>query len=108
MNAYSIHFKGLKVGKHTFNFEVDDKFFDEFEEGEIKKGNLQVEVLLNKQSLLLDLTISFEGSVEVVCDRCLENLELPISYKGSLYVKFGEDKSEEGDDIIILPIDETE
>ncbi len=108
MNAYSIHFKGLKVGKHSFSLEADDKFFDEFEESEIKKGKLQVEVLLNKQSQLLDLTISFEGYVEVVCDRCLDNFELPISFKGSLYVKFGEDKAEEGDEIIFLSIDDSE
>jgi uncharacterized metal-binding protein YceD (DUF177 family) len=108
LNTYSIHFKGLKVGKHAFNFEVDDRFFDEFDEGEVKKGKLHVEVLLNKQSQLLDLTISFEGSVEVVCDRCLDNFDLPISYKGSLYVKFGEDKADEGDEIIFLSVDDSE
>jgi len=108
LNAYSIHFKGLKVGKHTFNLQVDDKFFDEFDESEIKHGKLEVEILLNKQSQLLDLTISFEGNVEVVCDRCLDNFDLPVSYKGSLYVKFGEDKAEEGDEIIFLSIDDSE
>ena len=108
MNIYSVHFKGLKVGKHSFNFEIDSTFFDEFEESEIKKGNLQVEVLLNKQSLMLELAISLEGNVEVICDRCLENFDLPISFNGSLYVKFGENKAEDGDDIIFLPIDESE
>ena len=32
LNTYSIHFKGLKVGKHSFNLEIDKRFFDEFEE----------------------------------------------------------------------------
>jgi len=108
LSAYSIHFKGLKVGKHLFNFEVDKKFFEEFEEGEIKQGLLQVDVILTKQSQMLDLNISINGSVEVVCDRCLDCFDYPISYKGSLFVKFGEEKAEEGEEIIILSNDDYE
>jgi len=108
LNTYSVHYKGLKVGKHAFNFEVDNKFFDEFEEGEIKQGKVNVDIILNKQSQMLDLTISIDGFVEVVCDRCLDNFDLPISYKGSIYVKFGEKKSEEDEDIIVLTSDDSE
>ncbi len=108
LNTYSVHFKGLKVGKHTFNFEIDNKFFEAFEEGEIKHGKVNVDVTLNRQSLMLDLFISIEGLVEVTCDRCLEDFELPISYEGSLYVKFGETRSDEGEEIIILSNDDSE
>ncbi|RPH34290.1 MAG: DUF177 domain-containing protein [Bacteroidales bacterium] len=108
LNTYSIHFKGLKVGKHTFRFEINNKFFEAFEEGEIKQGELNVDVTLNRQNQMLDLAISIEGVVEVMCDRCLENFDLPISYKGSLYVKFGGIKSEEDDEIIILTNDDSE
>lgn len=108
LNTYSIHFKGLKVGKHTFNFEVDSKFFEAFEEGEIKQGKLNVDVKLNKQSQMLEFVISIEGLVEVTCDRCLEDFDLPVSYKGSLFVKFGGIKSEENDEIIILTNDDSE
>lgn len=108
LNTYSIHFKGLKVGKHSFNFEVDETFFENFEEGEIKQGKLEVTVKLNKQSQMLDLKISIIGFVETVCDRCLDNFNLPISFSGSLYVKFGDEKAEEGDEIIILTPDESE
>jgi len=108
LNTYSIHFKGLKVGKHLFNFEVDKKFFDYFEEGEIREGKLQVAVKLNKQSQMLDLNISIDGIVEVLCDRCLDNFDLPVSYKGTLYVKFGGGETEEGDEIIILSTEDSE
>lgn len=108
LDTYSIHFKGLKLGKHLFNFEVDKRFFDEFEEGEIRQGKLQVAVKLNKQSQMLDLKISIDGYVEVVCDRCLDNFDLPTSFNGSLYVKFGEGETEEGDEVIILSLDDSE
>jgi hypothetical protein len=108
LNTYSIHFKGLKVGKHLFDFVVDKRFFDEFEEGEIRRGQLKVDVVLSKQSQMLDLTISIDGDVEVVCDRCLDNFVLPISFNGSLFVKFGEEKGEVGDEIIVLTNDDNE
>jgi len=108
LNTYSIHFKGLKVGKHAFNFEVDNTFFEAFEEGEIKQGKVNVDVKLNKQSQMLDFVISIDGLIEVTCDRCLENFDLPISYSGSLFVKFGGIKSEEDDEIIVLTNDDSE
>ena len=108
MNTYSIHFKGLKVGKHTFNFEVDNAFFEAFEESEIKHGNLDVDVKLNKQNQMIDLNITIDGTVEVTCDRCLEEFDIPISYEGSLYVKFSETRSEEDSEIIILSTDDSE
>lgn len=108
LNTYSIHFKGLKVGKHLFNFEVDKRFFDEFEDGEIRQGELRVTVKLNKQSQMLDLNIMITGFVEVFCDRCLDSFNLPTSYDGSLYVKFGEGEAEEGDEMIVLSTDDSE
>jgi uncharacterized protein len=96
------------VGKHLFDFVVDKRFFDEFEEGEIRRGQLKVDVVLSKQSQMLDLTISIDGDVEVVCDRCLDNFVLPISFNGSLFVKFGEEKGEVGDEIIVLTNDDNE
>ena len=108
LNTYSIHFKGLKIGKHSFNFEVDNRFFNEFEESEVKDGTLKVTVKLNKQNQMLDLKISINGFVKVTCDRCLDSFDLPTSYNGSLYVKFGDENREEGDEIIILSNEESE
>ncbi len=108
LNTYSIHYKGLKVGKHSFNFEVDKRFFDEFEEGEIRQGKLQVNVKLHKQSQMLDIKVSIDGFVEVVCDRCLDSFELPTSFEGTLFVKFGERDKAEDDEIIILSPDDSE
>lgn len=108
LSTYTIHFKGLKVGKHTFNFEINDKFFDLFEESEIKKGNLLAQVHLDKHTQMLDLKVSMKGEVEVVCDRCLENFNLPIEFDGVLFIKFGEGQPDTGEEIVFLPTEESE
>jgi len=102
LSTYSINFKGLKVGKHSFEFDLNDAFFSEFKEGEIGKGQLKALVTLNKQNHLLEFKISIKGSVQVVCDRCLEAFELPTTFKGELFAKIGSADAENDDEIIFL------
>lgn len=108
LNIYSISFKGLSLGKHSFKFDLDEKFFQEFEEGEVRHGQLLASVELFKQNHLMEFETSINGTVEVLCDRCLEPFNLPISYKGTLYVKIGSDTNSTDDDIVFLTEDEFE
>jgi uncharacterized metal-binding protein YceD (DUF177 family) len=98
INQYSIHYKGLKIGKHHFEFEVVNEFFEEFAEGEIKRGNLKAFIELNRHSTMLEFSFTIMGEVEVSCDRCLEPFMLPVSYKGDLFVKILEGELLENDD----------
>ncbi|MGE0077748.1 MAG: DUF177 domain-containing protein [Bacteroidales bacterium] len=102
LSTYSINFKGLKLGKHSFEFDLNDDFFREFEEGEISKGQLKAIVELNRQNLLLEFKIKIKGTVQVVCDRCLEVFDLPTTFSGDLFAKVGSVAEEETDDEIIF------
>lgn len=105
---FVIPFKGLKIGKHDFVFDVGDKFFDEIEESEITKGNVHVEVTLDKKTTMLDFSFQLKGNVMVPCDRCLDDVEMPVEYEAKLYVKFGDESEEQTDEIIVLSHNETE
>ena len=107
LNQYAIKFTGLKPGTHSFRFDVSDKFFDEYEFSEIKKGKINVMVELEKQSSLMVLNLSIDGSVVVMCDRCLEDFNFPVDSSHRIIVKFGE-KNEETDDMIMLSESEHE
>lgn len=102
LSKYEISFFGLKEGQHEFEFEIDRKFFECFEKSEIKTGKLKAKVVLNKQPGLLELNIRIVGYVKVVCDRCLEDFDMPLKYKGELYVKFGGSYEEIDENVIIL------
>lgn len=99
-------FKGLKEGKHLFDFELDDKFFALFEESEVKQGKIAARMELTKQSTLMILRFSAKGSVNLMCDRCLENYDQVFRNESVLYVKFGMEAEDLGDEIIVLPFDE--
>jgi uncharacterized protein len=107
-NQYVIPFKGLKDELHHFDFKVDDRFFEMFESSEIQKGDIDIDVALNKKSLLLEFEFTISGYVWTVCDRCLEEFKLVIDYQTVLYVKFGPESYEETDELYILSEHESE
>ena len=49
------------------------------------------------------MNFQLEGVVYVPCDRCLDDMDLPISAKNKLIVKFGKEYAEESDEIVIIP-----
>ena len=75
---------------------------------DVNGGSVQATVTVN---VLADESFQFlfhiEGVVQVSCDRCLENMDLPISTDNMLIVKQGSDYMEE-DDILTIPEKENE
>ena len=105
---YKIPFNGLEDGNHQFKFTVDDKFFAAFEESEITKGNLTVDIDLLKRSTGLEVMFNIEGTVVSQCDRCLDDLDCNIEYKGKIFFEFGSHNEEVSDELVILSSSEDE
>lgn len=103
LNRFAIPFVGLKEGKHNFDYEITDLFFESFEMSEIKKGKLSATVVLDKQSGMLTLKFSIVGSVSIDCDICLDEIIFPVKTGATLFVKLGAEYREETDEIIIIP-----
>ena len=108
LKKYTIPFKSLSLGKHRFEFDIDDKFFEAFDNGEIKGGKLTANVELTKAANLLTIDFSISGTVTVICDRCLEDCQLPIDYKGELVVRFSETENEYDGEVMWLHPTESE
>lgn len=102
LKEYSIPFKGLKLGKHQFDFEITDSFFDEFEYSLVKKGKLECKVDLEKQETMLILNFKINGMIDRSCDRCLSEFPELIEAEERQIVKFGEEAQEEEDDEIMV------
>ncbi len=47
-NEFLIPFVGLKIGKHLFDFEVGNSFFESMEYSIIEQGNVKVTLELDK------------------------------------------------------------
>ncbi|WP_297334314.1 DUF177 domain-containing protein [Flavobacterium sp.] len=100
---FLIPFSGLKQGKHQFEFDINKTFFDAFDFDEYNNVNVKVNMVLEKQSTMLELHFKHKGTVNVPCDLSNENFDLPIKGKMDIVVKFGEEFNDENDEILILP-----
>jgi uncharacterized protein len=102
LKQFSIPFTGLKIGKHQFDFEIDNAFFDAFEYSLVKKGSLKVDVELDKQETMLILQIHIAGTIKLDCDKCLSEFNAPMDITERQIVKFAEDELESDDLEIIM------
>jgi uncharacterized metal-binding protein YceD (DUF177 family) len=106
--TYTIPLSGIKEGRHTIDFEIDNKFFEHFEESEVKEGSLIAHIIMDKRSTHLDLAIKISGSIKICCDRCLEMFFHPVVCENRLLVKFGKTIEDIDPDILYLPVGENE
>ena len=100
--AFSIPFKGLKQGVHRFDFEVSTSLFQQVETSEIFGAEISAEVILDKKSNFMEVQFLLKGVATVICDRCLDPVDLPVEYDGKIYVKFGEETVEQDENLLIL------
>ncbi len=102
LRNYSIPFTGLKLGKHQFEYDVNDAFFDEFEYSLVKKANLKCLVELDKQETMLILTFDIKGTIDTSCARCLAQYPQQVEIHEQQIAKFSEEDMDADEEIIIL------
>jgi uncharacterized metal-binding protein YceD (DUF177 family) len=100
---YLIPFIGLKLGKHHFEYQISNAFFEIFDYHEFNNSNIKVNVVLEKKSTLLELVFKHKGTVNVPCDMTNEEFDLPIKGKMKLIVRFGDAFNNDNEELLILP-----
>ncbi|NNK76671.1 MAG: DUF177 domain-containing protein [Maribacter sp.] len=100
---FNIPFSGLKQGKHEFDYTIGNTFFESFGYNEFNDANVDLHVVLNKMSTMLELEMQAEGSVNVDCDTTSEPYDQEIWGALELVVKFGDEFNDENDEILIIP-----
>ncbi|WP_133526192.1 YceD family protein [Flavobacterium sp. 245] len=105
---FLIPFVGLKLGKHHFEYQVNNEFFESFEYNEFQSSDIKVSLVLDKKSSMLELDFKHKGTVNVPCDLTGEEFDLPIKGKMKLIVRFGEEFNDENEELLILPHGEFE
>jgi len=103
---YSIPFSGLKQGRHKFKYVIDNKFFESFGYNEFNNTNIDLHVVLNKTSTVLELEMKAAGTVNVDCDLSNEPYDQVVEASLELVVNFGEEFNNEDDKILIIPYGE--
>jgi len=103
LKNFLIPFKGLSIGVHQYDWEIDKRFFEEIENSGVHDAELKVGLLFEKQERMFVLQFTINGNVTVKCDRCLDDLRYPVSIDQTVYIKFGKEDMDETEEIIIIP-----
>ena len=88
---YEIAFVGLKPGLHEFNYLIEDRFFEAYQQQDFRNCKAKVKLLLDKKSGFLQLKLEVGGTVETICDRCNNNLPLQLWDDFNITVKMVEE-----------------
>ena len=99
-NEFLIPFVGLKIGRHLFDFEIGNSFFESMEYSIIEQGNVKVTLELDKKETMMIALFHAEGTINTLCDRCNTPMDLEINGGYKLIYKFG--LEEEEDEMLVV------
>lgn len=88
---FEIAFVGLKPGVHEFNYSIDDRFFEAYQQQDFRNCTANIKLTLDKKSSFMLLKFEMGGKLEVNCDRCNSNLPLDLWDEFNITVKIVEE-----------------
>ena len=105
VDALKLKIKTLPFGTHAVECHVDESFFNGQEQTEVRRADVNVTVEVTRKSEnTYRLEISCNGTVTVPCDRCLDDLDLPVDVDYCLNVEqMGTELDDTGDELLIVP-----
>lgn len=99
---FDISFVGLKRGLHTFQYQIDQSYFEKFDYKGFSNADFIIDLDLNKANTMLELLFRVNGSVDLICDLSLESFKQPIDTEYELLVKFGKSENQQEIDVVYL------
>jgi uncharacterized metal-binding protein YceD (DUF177 family) len=91
---FEIAFVGLKPGVHEFNYQINDRFFEDYGLQDFSKVDAEVKLLLEKSTGFMLLRFEVGGKADVTCDRCNNELPLQLFDDFTITVKMTDEPEE--------------
>ena len=68
----------MSSGRRAFEWKADGAFFENFGNPDILEADLDVTAEVVNHGATVDVDCRITGTVTVPCDRCLDDLEIPV------------------------------
>jgi uncharacterized metal-binding protein YceD (DUF177 family) len=91
---FEIAFVGLKPGIHEYKYEVDNKFFANYSQADFTNCQASIKCKLEKNTSFMMLKFEVGGSVNVICDRCGNTLNMDLWDEFNMVIKQVENPDE--------------
>ena len=102
-DAYRVDFRNMSQAEvRTYEYLLENKFFIDIDGPEIQKGKVNVTLSVSHKIASFELLFHITGIVYVSCDRCLDDIEIPVETDSRLIVKLGKEYAEESDEVLVI------
>ena len=107
VEALILKLKTLPFGTHAIECHLDESFFNIDELSEVRRADVDVTLEVTRKSEnTYHLEINCNGTVTIPCDRCLDDLDLPVEENYCLNVEqMGTELDDSNDELLIVPSD---
>lgn len=97
----TINIAQLKNEPLLIETELKDDFFAALEQDEIKGGDIKLSLQVRPAAGdIYVVKAHLEGTAVVQCDRCLDDLSLPVEVSDTLKLKFGAPAEDDAEDML--------
>lgn len=99
---YKLPLKSMPEGSQDFDYKIGKQFFINMENNDVRNADIDVALTVEHRHDFYDLSFRVSGEVTVACDRCLDDLQIPVDAEYHTVVKYGEDY-EDNDEYMVIP-----
>lgn len=93
----------MPEGTEKFDYHLGKTFFTNMESADVREADLDVKLTVVHRGGIYNLDFVITGNVTLLCDRCLDDLVLPIDATYHIAVKYGDDYNDESDELLEIP-----
>ena len=101
--TFRIPLRGAKQGTDNYEFLLDDDFFRAMESIDILGGAVKVSLAVRRANEANYFAIHCQGTIQIVCGRCLEPMDYAVEADYDLAVKYGDEYDDSNDGVLIVP-----
>lgn len=99
---YNLPLADIPEGEYERGYICDDAFFLQ-RESPVRGGDVKVHVSVVRRGDIYRCSMDLEGMVDVVCDRCLGEMKLPVDTGYDVEVRYGDRYDDSRDNVIEIP-----
>ena len=92
----------LKKDSAEFSWDLDRRFLALFDDKQNDlAGQFTIDLVLNREGGVASLNFTVTGQVETICERCMADIQMPVSGDFELLVNFG-DPEDSTDEVLFI------
>lgn len=101
-SQFRLSLKAIQDQKVGINYDLDGSFFVGMHNELISDCNIAVSIFMHRQADMIIMDCSHQGVIHTACDRCLEQIEVPVRGERRVVLKMTHEEKEEEDNVIFV------